>query len=161
EGLHQYQTNPSLNIGERLLIKGGCVINDDQSMVADVLVEDGVIKQVGDSVTVAGDVRVMEAGGCLVMPGGVDVNTCLQKPYLGTMPADDFYLGSRAALAGGTTMIIDHVCVQRGESLLQVFEQYRDAAVKTSCCDFSLHVDVPDWSDSTREELHTLVQEKG
>uniref|UniRef100_A0A3B1II56 Collapsin response mediator protein 1 n=1 Tax=Astyanax mexicanus TaxID=7994 RepID=A0A3B1II56_ASTMX len=147
--------------GERLLIKGGCVINDDQSMVADVLVEDGVIKQVGDSVTVAGDVRVMEAGGCLVMPGGVDVNTCLQKPYLGTMPADDFYLGSRAALAGGTTMIIDHVCVQRGESLLQVFEQYRDAAVKTSCCDFSLHVDVPDWSDSTREELHTLVQEKG
>ncbi|XP_072550286.1 dihydropyrimidinase-related protein 1-like [Salminus brasiliensis] len=149
------------NKGERLLIKGGCVINDDQSFFADVLVEDGVIKQVGENVIVPGDVRVIEAEGRLVMPGGVDVNTCLQKPYLGTMPTDDFYQGSQAAIAGGTTMIIDHVCVQRGESLLQVFEQFRDAAVKKSCCDFSLHVDVPDWTDSVREDLHTLVQEKG
>uniref|UniRef100_A0AAR2JHG6 Collapsin response mediator protein 1 n=1 Tax=Pygocentrus nattereri TaxID=42514 RepID=A0AAR2JHG6_PYGNA len=146
---------------ERLLIKGGCVINDDQSFFADIYVEDGVIKELGENVTVSGDVRVIEAGGRLVMPGGIDVNTCLQKPYLGTMPADDFYEGSRAALAGGTTMIIDHVCAQRGESLLQAFEKWQDTADKKSCCDFSLHVDVPDWNDTIREELHTLVQERG
>ncbi|KAI4871353.1 hypothetical protein NFI96_026578, partial [Prochilodus magdalenae] len=157
---------------EGLLIKGGCVINDDQSFFADIFVQDGVIQQLGENLTVPADVRVIEAEGRLVIPGGIDVNTCLQKPYLGTMPADDFLEGTRAALAGGTTMIMcvfecvcvyvfDHVCAQRGESLLQAFEQWQDAAGKNSCCDFSFHVDVPDWNDSIREELHTLVQEKG
>uniref|UniRef100_A0A4W4H1X3 Collapsin response mediator protein 1 n=1 Tax=Electrophorus electricus TaxID=8005 RepID=A0A4W4H1X3_ELEEL len=81
--------------------------------------------------------------------------------YLGTLPADDFYNGSRAALAGGTTMIIDHVCVQQGESLLQAFEQWQDVADSKCCCDYSLHVDISYWTDSVRDELQTLIQEKG
>uniref|UniRef100_A0A4W4H264 Collapsin response mediator protein 1 n=1 Tax=Electrophorus electricus TaxID=8005 RepID=A0A4W4H264_ELEEL len=145
---------------ERLLIEGGCVVNDDQSFSADIYVEDGIIKQLGQNLTLPADVRVIDARGRMVMPGGIDVNTCLKKSYLGTLPADDFYNGSRAALAGGTTMIIDHVCVQQGESLLQAFEQWQDVADSKCCCDYSLHVDISYWTDSVRDELQTLIQEK-
>lgn len=146
---------------DRILIKGGIVVNDDDMIEADVFIESGVIKEVGKNLVVPGGARVIDAQKKLVMPGGIDTHTHMQLPFMGTVAVDDFYTGTRAALAGGTTMIIDFVIPKKGESLLEAYEVWRKWADEKVCCDYAFHVAVTWWNDDVGDEMETLVKEKG
>uniref|UniRef100_A0A8B9SCF4 Dihydropyrimidinase n=1 Tax=Apteryx owenii TaxID=8824 RepID=A0A8B9SCF4_APTOW len=146
--------------GQRLLIKGGKVVNDDYSVVADVYVEDGVVQQVGPNLhpKPPTGLLVLDATNKLVIPGGIDTHTHMQFPFMGSRSKDDFYTGTKAAIAGGTTMIIDFAIPQKGCSLIEAFDTWKSWADPKVCCDY---VDtIVDYRphESIR---HILVQSKG
>lgn len=147
----------------RLVIKGGRCVNDDQIFDADIYVEEGVIRQIGPHLTVPGGVKVVDARGQYVIPGGIDPHTHLQFPFMGTRTIDDFYSGTKAALAGGTTHVIDFVIPDsNNRNLLDTYEKWRLWADERVCCDYSLHVAVTDWKEGhTDREMAVLVKEKG
>jgi dihydropyrimidinase (EC 3.5.2.2) len=92
-----------------LLIRGATVVNADRAERADVLCHDGRIVAVGADLGVSAGATVIDGGGQYLMPGGIDPHTHMQLPFMGTVTMDDFYSGTAAGLAGGTTTIIDFV----------------------------------------------------
>ncbi|UYV65776.1 DPYS [Cordylochernes scorpioides] len=147
----------------RLLIKNGRIVNDDNMFDGDVYVEDGIIKQVGKDLIVPGGTRTIEAKGKLVIPGGIDPHTHFQFPFMGSKTVDDFYQGTKAALAGGTTMISDGLCGRTKDepSLVDAYEKWRSWADEKVCCDYGLHVAVTHWSEDVEKDMEILTRDKG
>ena len=145
----------------RLLIKGGRVVNHDQSFLSDVFVEDGMIREVGENLTVPGGTKVIDAKGKLVIPGGIDTHTHLELYFMGTRTADDFYTGTRAALAGGTTTVMNFVLENRNMSLVEAYNLNKSRAEKKACCDYAFHSCVYNYDDKVAKEMDVLAKEKG
>ncbi|KAL2082591.1 hypothetical protein ACEWY4_022409 [Coilia grayii] len=145
----------------RILIKGGKVVNDDFTQEADVYIENGVIQQVGKELMIPGGAKVIDASGKLVMPGGIDASVHLQQNFMNAAVQDDFYSGTKAALLGGTTMVIAHVLPEKDSSLVEAYEQCRSLADAKACCDYALHMGITWWGVKVRNEMESLVRERG
>ncbi|MEP2617387.1 MAG: amidohydrolase family protein, partial [Marinomonas sp.] len=113
-----------------LLIKGGTIVTHEETFKADILCKDNKIVEIGSISNIPKDAEIIDATGKLIMPGGIDPHTHMQLPFMGTVAKDDFASGTVAALAGGTTTIIDFVIPNPQQSLLEAYKQWREWAEK-------------------------------
>lgn len=142
------------------LIRGGTIVTADQTYQADILCADGVIRAIGPKLEAPSGARIVDGGGQYVMPGGIDPHTHMELPFMGTTASEDFFSGTAAALAGGTTMIIDFVIPDPQQPILGAYETWRGWAEK-ACADYSFHVAITWWSDQVKRDMQTLVRERG
>jgi len=141
------------------IIRGGTVVTAEGERRFDVLIEGETVKAVGLDLDSAG-AKVIDAGGAYVMPGGIDPHTHMQLPFMGTVASEDFFTGTSAAAAGGTTTIIDFVIPNPQERILDAYKKWRGWAEK-SAADYSLHVAITWWDDTVHEDMATLTKEHG
>lgn len=143
-----------------VVIKGGTVVTAEGEFRADVYAEGETITAIGPDLDVPSDARVIDASGAYVMPGGIDPHTHMELPFMGTVASEDFFTGTSAAAAGGTTMVIDFVIPAPQENLLEAFKKWRGWAEKAAT-DYSFHVAVTWWDDSVHADMKTLAEQHG
>src|ERR1700744_5420700 len=143
-----------------LVIKGGTIVTAERSFPGDVYCEGGLIKAVGDVSNAPAGVDVIDASGQLVMTGGNDPHTHMELPFMGTVASEDFFSGTAAGFAGGTTMIIDFVIPNPQQGLMDAYRDWRGWAEKAAG-DYSFHVAVTWWDQSVHDDMATLVREEG
>ena len=139
------------------VIKNGTVVTADLSYEADVAIENGVITEIGKDLK--GD-EELDATGCYVMPGGIDPHTHLEMPFMGTYSTDDFESGTRAALSGGTTMVIDFALPSPGQGLLDALKMWDNKSTR-ACCDYSFHMAVTWWGEQVFDEMEAVIRDRG
>ena len=136
----------------RTLFKGGTVVSGTGTKRADLLIENEKIVESGRNLKADAD-KVVDVTGCFLFPGFIDAHTHFDLDVCNTTTADDFYTGSRAALRGGTTTVIDFACPNKGESLHYGLDLWHKKADGRTFCDYGFHMTIDDWNESIRAEL--------
>ena len=136
------------------VIKNGTIVTADLTYKADVLVDLGKIIEIGPNLS--GD-KTLDATGCYVMPGGIDPHTHLEMPFMGTYSTDDFESGTRAALAGGTTMVVDFVLPGQGQGLMDAAQMWSNKSGRANC-DYSYHMAITWWGQKVWEDMEASVK---
>jgi dihydropyrimidinase len=141
------------------LIRGGIVVTAEGESRADVLIEGESIAAVGKGLD-RGGADVVDAGGCYVLPGGIDPHTHMELPFMGTVASEDFFTGTSAAAVGGTTSIIDFVIPGPQQDVMDAYRDWRGWAEKAAT-DYSFHVAITWWDESVSKAMGTLTREHG
>lgn len=126
-----------------LLIKGGTIVTAKESFAADVAVKDGKIVEIGKDLPVEAE-KVVDAKGKLVIPGALDVHTHMAMPFGGTVSADSYLSGTRAAACGGVTTIFDYPVQHKGQTILGLCGEKNDVLEKEACVDYAFHCCITD-----------------
>ena len=141
----------------KLLFKGGTVVSGESTRKLDLLVNGETIAELGENL-ICPDAKVIDVTGKLLFPGFIDAHTHFDLDVCNTTTADDFATGTRAAIRGGTTMVIDFACPNKGETLdygLQLWQQKADGK---SSCDYGFHMTIDDWNDEIKAEIPAMVE---
>ena len=143
-----------------VLIKGGRVITASDDYVADIFVEGEVISVIGKNLSLNADEQI-DASGMFIFPGGIDPHVHLEMPFMGTFSSDTHETGTRAALFGGTTTVIDFVLQKQGHSLHEALEEWNRRAKGNAIGDYSFHMAVTDFNKNSKKEIKEIIEEEG
>jgi len=143
-----------------LVIRNGTIVTAVDQYVADVFCDEGVIKAIGKSLDVPAGTQVVDGSGQYVFPGGIDAHTHMELPFMGTTSSDDFYTGTAAGVAGGTTSIIDFIIPNRNQSLLEARDFWMNNA-KKAVSDYAFHMAVTWFSDQVKKDMEHVFRHDG
>ncbi len=142
-----------------LLIKGGTVVTPTESFVADVYAENGIITAIGKDLKISAD-KTVDASGKLVLPGALDVHTHMAMPFGGTVSADSYLTGTRAAACGGVTTVFDYPVQRKGGTILGLVRSKMDVLEKEACVDYAFHCCITDLNGGEiLDEMELAVKE--
>jgi len=141
-----------------ILIKNGRIITAVDDYMGDVFIENETITHIGESLDMEAD-EILDASGKYLFPGGLDPHTHLDMPFGGTVSADDFETGTRAAAHGGTTTLIDFAIQTKGQSTLEALDTWHAKAEGKTAIDYGFHMIVTDLEDDRVHEMKMLADE--
>ena len=142
----------------KTLLKGGTVVSGSGSQVCDVLIDGEKIERVAAQITCP-EANVVDVTGKLLFPGFIDAHTHFDLDVCNTTTADNFDTGTRSAIRGGTTMVIDFACPNKGESLQYGLDLWHKKADGRSSCDYSFHMTIDDWNDAIKAEVPKMFEQ--
>ena len=141
-----------------ILIKNGRIITAVDDYMGDVFIENETITHIGKSLDMEAD-EILDASGKYLFPGGLDPHTHLDMPFGGTVSADDFETGTRAAAHGGTTTLVDFAIQTKGQSTLEALDTWHAKAEGKTAIDYGFHMIVTDLEDDRVHEMKMLADE--
>lgn len=141
-----------------LLIKNGEIVTADSRYTADILCTGDTIAQIGPNLAPPAGAEVIDATGKYVFPGFIDPHVHIYLPFMGTYSKDTYETGSKAALIGGTTTLIEMCCPSRSMAAMEGFELWLSKAVGKSACDFTFHMGVTKFDDEAEKQLREIVR---
>lgn len=142
-----------------ILLRNGRVVTADSDSICDILVEGESIIAIGRHLPTPVGGQVIDCTGKIVVPGGIDPHVHLEMPFMGTFSSDTYETGTRAALHGGTTTVIDFVLQRQGHSLRAALEEWQGRATGNAVGDYSFHLAVTDFNENTKTEIAEIIAE--
>lgn len=143
-----------------VLIKNGRIVTAESDYIADIYTENESIVAIGKNLPYAAD-RTIDAKDKLVFPGGIDPHVHLDMPFMGTSSSDDYTSGTRAALFGGTTMVIDFVLQTQGDTLKNALKAWQSRSKDKAVGDYSYHMAVTDFNPEVAKEVVHMIENEG
>src|ERR1700689_3689570 len=146
-------------MGFDTIIRHGTIVTATDTYAGDIGITDGKIATIGKDLPVENAAKLIDATGCIVIPGGIDVHTHLDMPFGGTTSSDDFETGTRAAAFGGTTTLIDFAIQARGMKMREALDIWWKKAEGRATIDYGLHMVVTDLGEAGLEDMDDMVRE--
>ena len=143
-----------------VLIKNGRIVTAESDYIADLFIEGEKISAIGRDLNFKAD-KEIDATGKLVFPGGIDPHVHLEMPFMGTFSSDDYETGTRAALFGGTTSVIEFILQTQGDTLRNALKTWQEKSIPKAVGDFGYHMAVTDFNDEVAKEVVEMIEEEG
>ncbi len=141
-----------------VLVQGGEIVTATERYRADIYCAGEIITQIGANLTAPAGTTIIDARGKFVFPGFIDPHVHIYLPFMGTFAKDTYESASRAALLGGTTTLIEMCCPARSDDPTEAFALWMSKAVGKSSCDFSFHMGVTKFDETTAAALTAIVK---
>lgn len=141
-----------------ILLRGGTVVSASNVKKLDVLISGSKITKVARHIS-ADTAQVVDCTGKLIFPGFIDAHTHFDLEVSDTVTADDFSSGTKAAICGGTTTIIDFATQNKGETLATALNNWHIKAFSKSSCDYAFHMAISDWNENIKEEVASMFEQ--